>query len=99
MTLRIQYGAGNTDCTCQVVVVYENTYGENEVYDYEIQYCPKHEAAEAMYEALESIRDLARTGVAPDSFMLDKSGWDQHKLSKIARSANDALAQAGGKER
>jgi len=43
-------------------------------------------------KALENIRDLARTGIAPDSFMLDKSGWDQHRIGTIAREANEALA-------
>ena len=43
--------------------------------------------------ALEEIRDLARTGLAPGrwGFNASSSEWDRHKVNRIAGMANEAL--------
>ena len=44
-------------------------------------------------EALENIRDEARTGVAPEAFGMTPRQWDQHKLNYCARHADKALEE------
>ena len=44
-------------------------------------------------EALEIIRDEARTGVAPEAFGMTPRQWDQHKLNYCARHADKALEE------
>ena len=38
-------------------------------------------------ETMENIRDLARTGLAPDAFNMTQEQWLQHKLNRIASMA------------
>ncbi len=42
-------------------------------------------------EALEYIRDLARTGLAPAAMNLTPEQWVQHKLNRIAAIADAVL--------
>jgi len=44
-------------------------------------------------ETLEEIRDLARTGVAPDLFNFTDREWKTHQVNKIAWMANEALKE------
>jgi len=49
-----------------------------------------------LLEALKEIRDLARTGIAPNNFGLDVNEWAQHRLLRIAGDANQTIAKAEG---
>ena len=43
---------------------------------------------------LEEIRDLARTGTAPDSYgMTSLEEWEHYKINRIAGMANEALGK------
>ena len=44
-------------------------------------------------EVLEEIRDLARTGTAPDAYGFLQAEWEHYKINRIAGMANDALAK------
>jgi len=44
-----------------------------------------------LQQAIENIRDIARTGVAPDAFSMTQEEWNAHKINKIAREATIAL--------
>lgn len=46
--------------------------------------------------ALEEIRDLARTGCAPDAFNMTPEQWNQHKIDKIAYLASKAIRKVNG---
>ncbi len=54
-------------------------------------------AAPDLLAALEDIRDLARTGIAPDSFNLDVNEWAQHRLLGISSKSAKAIAKIEGK--
>lgn len=43
--------------------------------------------------AMEEIRDLARTGMAPDAWGMTPDQWNQHKVNKIACLAAKALEE------
>ena len=47
-------------------------------------------------EVLEEVRDLARTGTAPDMYgMTSLAEWEHHKINRIAGMAADALEKVG----
>ena len=45
-------------------------------------------------EALEGIRDLARTSFAPMAFNMTPRQWDEHRIIKIASEAHLAITKA-----
>lgn len=45
----------------------------------------------AANRTLEAIRDLARTGLAPDALNMTPAEWAEHKLHRIARMAVHAM--------
>ena len=49
---------------------------------------------ERLVEAVENIRDLARTGTAPDAFgFTSEAQWNEYKVIKIARESNALVSE------
>ena len=46
---------------------------------------------ERLRDALEGIRDLARTGTAPMAYNMTPEEWNKHKLNEIAAEAQAAI--------
>ena len=76
------------DCGCEIVVPKRGGA--------EIEYCSVHFVAQEAVDALVDIRDLARTGTAPDVWNMTELQWTQHKLNRIAGMAHKIVADIEG---
>ena len=88
-------------CGCKTVMdLYRESLG------WQIKYCPKHEAAEDMYEALKELpepksllADAAYTGGdVSKSWIRDRGNWNDgynQALKDVAKLREQALAKAG----
>ena len=54
--------------------------------------CKLYEQNCVLLEALTGIRDLARTGTAPEAYGMDTTQWNFHKINQIAGMANKTIA-------
>ena len=51
-----------------------------------------------LLKALKDIRDLARTGLAPDAYGMDQNEWATHKVLRVESMANHVIVKTEGGE-
>jgi len=85
----------NNDCQAGMLMLYPNIWNTRPIEDNLLSQLAERDALiERLVEAVENIRDLARTGTAPDAFgFTSEAQWNEYKVIKIARESNALVSE------